>query len=907
MEDSQRVTPEDSLPSWFAAQRLMETSATIDFAHVAKLANVPLAQFQATAELLDDGNTVPFITRYRKDQTGGLDEEQIRRIQRELDQQRALADRKQSILKSIDSQGKLTEELAARILATDSSKRLEDLYLPFRPKKETRAAKARQRGLEPLADELEDPATAPTDLESRAAEFVQPDNNLPTTVEVLQGVGHILAERYSERADLRSRLRKIFHRTGKLVCSRAESRKPTPPAPVADGGNASQVDQIVTPAAATDSAAAEPVATTDPAATDSAAAEPAATTDPAATTVVPKAKSSARSAKKPARHVSKREQKRKKLEQAFKDFFEYEEPLSRLPPHRILAINRGERADMLKVKIDVDLSGMIEAAENLLVPADHPHAELLRGFVGEALQRLVCPSLEREARRELTERAEQHAIEVFARNLRNLLLQPPVSGRKIVALDPGFRSGCKLAALDEFGNVLCHDVIHVVGKAERQAPARTRLAELVREHGISVVAIGNGTACRETETFVAQMLAAELADDDVAYVIVNEAGASVYSTSELGREELPDYDATQRSAVSIGRRLLDPLSELVKINPANIGVGLYQHDVKGKHLRTSLDDVVASCVNFVGVDVNSASPALLRYVSGLNQLTARRLFDYRQEHGPFQSREGIKNVPGIGERAFVQAAGFLKIAEGDNPLDATWIHPENYSAAEQMLEKVGDDLNVLNDVDTATLAAELSVGQLTLQDILASLHRPGRDPRSDLPQPTFRRGIIKLEDLQPGMELSGTVLNVVDFGAFVDIGLHDSGLVHISRLADRYVRDPHEVVGVGDIIQTWVVEIDPSRRRVSLTAIKPGTEKPPEERRGKPGRSGNGKSQPKKRGPGTAQRRPKKSQKRSQGPPRTAKKKPSAPVVPITEKMADGKEPMRTFGDLIQFYEKKKE
>jgi uncharacterized protein len=666
----------------------------------------------------------------------------------------------------------------------------------------------------------------------------------------------------------------------------------------------------------------------------------------------------------PIKSASKRKKKKKKketapIDAAFKDYFQYQEPLSHIPPHRVLAINRGERAKVLRVRIDVDVEAMYREVEPIVVPPESPHADFLRKALGDALDRLIVPSLEREARREMTEKSEAHAVDVFVRNLRKLLLQPPVHHRRVLAVDPGFKSGCKLAALDEFGNVVGHAIIHVVGNEERRKKGREAIVDLIKTHDLSVVAIGNGTACRETEQLIAEIIAGEVADRDVQYTVVNEAGASVYSTSPIGREEFPGYDPLLRSAISIGRRLLDPLSELVKINPANIGVGMYQHDVKAKHLRDSLDDVVASAVNYVGVDVNTASPALLRYVSGLNQSTARKLYEHRVEHGPFKSREQFKEVTGFGDATFVQAAGFLKIIGGDNPLDATWIHPESYDVAERVLERLHSDKAELagsvpaapqpkkaaplakvvqqvashheatvdgaadhgatdpgatgvspetssdlsteagisgatavsavpsseplteagpsepvsNSQDTAVdapapvspsventaetavppesapeskgptladrasqadpmaIAGELQVGELLTRDILSSLARPGRDPREDLPPPIFRRGIMKLEDLEAGMELQGTVLNVVDFGAFVDIGLSDSGLVHISRLADRYVRDPHEVVGVGDVLKVWVVEVDKQRRRVSLTAIQPGTERPPQPKR----------------------------------------------------------------------------
>ncbi len=582
----------------------------------------------------------------------------------------------------------------------------------------------------------------------------------------------------------------------------------------------------------------------------------------------------------------------------------------------------------------------------------------------DALARLVLPSLEREIRRELTENAETHAVGVFAKNLRNLLLQPPVRGRRVLAVDPGFKSGCKLAVLDEFGNLVDHAVVHLIGKAEKKAEARAKLAELIKTHNVSAAALGNGTACRETEEVLAELVANELKDDGVAYVIVNEAGASVYSTSPIGREEFPNYDATLRGAISIGRRMQDPLSELVKIDPANIGVGLYQHDVKAKHLRTSLDAVVESCVNYVGVDLNTASPALLRYVSGLNQLTARRVFDHRAANGPFKCREQLKEVSGFGEATFVQAAGFLRISDGDNPLDCTWIHPESYEVARRVLDKLGcsaaeltkkEAMAELTQKATALkldeLASELGVGPLLLKDIVAQLTRPGRDPREDLPAPIFKRGILKLEDLAPGMELYGAVLNVVDFGAFVDIGLHDSGLVHVSQIANHFVRDPHEVVAVGDIVKVWVLEIDKSRRRVSLTMIAPGTRRGEgaggrhSAKHGQPAEgAGEGRPRRPRRPPRPAaastpdaatvaagegaptpaldagspsvaapqQRPPQRRPFQRPGGPRKPHGAPQTrpqyqpkpkPLVPLTDAMKKGKEPLRTFGDLKQFFE----
>jgi uncharacterized protein len=659
--------------------------------------------------------------------------------------------------------------------------------------------------------------------------------------------------------------------------------------------------------------------------------------------------------KKKKKPVSKAERKAADLQRAFRDYFQYSESVGRVPPHRVLAINRGEKIKVLRVRIDSDTAAMEKFIDDVLVPRDHPHAEFLRGCGRDALHRLVLPSLERELRREMTDAAELHAVEVFAKNLRNLLLQPPVRERRLLALDPGFKSGCKWVALDEFGNLLEHGVTFVIGNAERRTESRAKLVEAVKQHQSSVIVIGNGTACRETENFVSDLLTNELAGLGVSYVIVSECGASVYSASPLGREEFPDCDATVRGAVSIGRRLQDPLSELVKIDPASLGVGLYQHDVKAKHLRDSLDGVVEWCVNYVGVDLNTAGPALLRYVSGLNQLTAQRIYEHRKEHGPFRDRAQLKEVSGIGEAAFVQAAGFLKITGGDNPLDVTWIHPESYAVAERLLEQLGADKPDLLDkekvaklaerargVDMQRTSLQLKVGTLTLHDIITQLTRPGRDPRDSLPPPIFKQGILKLDDLVPGMELRGTVLNVVDFGAFVDIGLKDSGLVHISQLADKYVKDPHEVVSVGDVVKVWVLEVDKQRRRVSLTMIAPGSkraeapphagERPAPQQGDRPrgrdrgpqqGRDGQGRGdggrrfggkpaqggrpgggRPEGGGSGRRDRRPpRREQEQSETPPPVVEVKSTKPPTPakLTKAKLQGRAYLQSFGELTQF------
>ena len=1022
----------------------MASTTAIDLGQVSQALGLAATRVQTVVDLLDAGNTVPFITRYRKDQTGGMDEEQVREVQSRVLKLRLLAERKQTILRSIDSQGKLTPELAAAIEAADSSRRLEDLYLPYKPKKQTLATLARDRGLEPLAEEILNASPTCADLDARAGDFISVDRKVATAADALLGAGHILAEWFSERADLRGKLRALYERTGKLVSTRAETEAKDKPKQSAQSGSNVAVGESSTTGVAAKTAPAKAVkeylplfpdddeevdeapqvhATTDqpepavaagvetaaleltahapsessatlidddtPATvaeppidvsvTESAAystpladaaavgaliAPPDAEAGPAEpvtiegnnptvadqpATAAPPIEAGSITPPKPqqaAKKTKAKQAKDKDDDKAFRDYFQYSEAIGKVPPHRVLAINRGERARALRVRIDADFEAMRQLVDEMLIPPGHPHADFLRGCGQDALARLILPSLEREVRRELTDRAESHAVEVFARNLRNLLLQPPVRDARVLAVDPGFKSGCKLVALDEFGNVLAHAVAHIVGSEERRAEGKRKAAELVRTHQLTVVAIGNGTGCRAAEQWVSDLIATDpanlgLADLSLSYVVVNEAGASVYSTSRLGREELPKYDATARGAVSIGRRLQDPLSELVKIDPPNIGVGMYQHDIKAKHLRDSLDAVVASCVNYVGVDLNTASPALLRYVSGLNQLTARRVYDYRIANGPFKSREDLKSIQGFGDATFVQAAGFLKITGGENALDETWIHPESYGVAQQILQKLDAKVEVLKEKETAAtlaerlakvpleeLATQLSVGTLTLSDIVSQLTRPGRDPRESLPKPIFKRGILKIDDLAPDMELAGTVLNVVDFGAFIDIGLKDSGLVHISQLANRYVQDPHEVVAVGDIVHVWVLEADKERRRVSLTMIKPGTRRQPEPRRGEhqkhsrpPAPAGNqagagqkpgGQARSGQRKPPVHQRphgrpsQPVGNKPPDKSPPPKPKGK-ARPVKPLSQAMIEGKAPLRTFGDLAQFWNLKQQ
>ncbi len=799
----------------------MDTLTVIDFDRIAKELNLGRAQVENATGLLDEGNTIPFVTRYRKERTGHLDEEQLRAIQERVTALRQLKERAQTITRLIESQGKLTPELRREIELADSTKRLEDLYLPFRPKKRSRASMARDRGLEPLADRVWQGDPALTNLDATAAAMIAPEKELATTADVLQGVADLIAERIGDDAALRSECRQLSWHTGKLVVTGSD----------AEGEKA----------------------------------------------------------------------------QPYRDYFNYQEAIGRMPPHRILALNRGEKEGILKVKFNWDDDRAKGITEHLLQTDRRPHGAFIRRCAQDALSRLIHPGLDREIRRELTERAELHAVQVFAKNLRNLLLQPPLRGRRVLAIDPGFRTGCKVAVLDEIGTCLVTDVVYLTGSADKRVATKQKLVELLQQHDTRLIVLGNGTACRESEELVSEIISETL--PDLQYTIVNEAGASIYSTSTIAREEFPNYDATIRGTISIGRRLQDPLSELVKIEPQHIGVGMYQHDLTPKILKESLESVVESCVNYVGVDLNTASPALLSRVSGLNQLTARRVVEWREKNGRFQTRRQLKDVSGIGDATFTQAAGFLKITGGNEPLDQTWIHPESYPAARQVLAKLRiaeDGLQAgaglestiqerLAELDVAGLAAEIGVGLPTLKDILDALSRPGRDPRTDLQGHVFKQGILKLEDLAPGMELRGTVLNVVDFGVFVDIGLKDSGLVHISQMSNNYVRSPHDVAAVGAVVTAWVMQIDSERRRVSLTMINPAAkpEKPAKApaQNSESVKSGtNNRTQPAASPP---------------APPHPAGDKPRT-TPPLSADKNAGKEPLRGFDELKQLWRDKK-
>jgi len=1027
---------------------------TEDIVVIARDLKLPPEKVQHAVELLDAGNTIPFIARFRKDQTGGLDPEQVLAIKQRVGQLRALAERKTFVLKSIESQGSLTEQLANEIRQASSGRRVEDLYLPFKAKKQTLALTARQQGLEPFAEEIISGTKTESELAARALDFVRVDKGLSSVDEVMNGVGYLIAEKFSERSDVRRELRRMIWGAGSLSCKSARSQDLPAVTKPGDEKPADSEDSTTTQALA---AASRDLATSDdvPAPLTAIASLPAESIEPTAITNAadvgadsidhrytedaethgehpdgngedeagddsetaadeagedlgiaatagegsavesstgesataetgelqpsPTSDGSSQPSRGQAatgkgKGTQKKAAKTKPAANPFADYEDFSESLKKIPNHRILAINRGERAGLLKARVKADQAGLEAKLFEMLIPGEHPSRTFLTECARDAFSRLIFPSLEREVRRELTETAEQHALRVFSENLKALLLQPPIRGKRILAVDPGYKSGCAVAILDEQGAVLQTEKLFVVGNQTRRGENRAKLATLVKQHQVALVAIGNGTACREAEQLVSDAIKLDLADRQVRYVIVNEAGTSTYSTSEIGKEELPSLPAGARCAVSIGRRLLDPLSELVKISPANLGVGLYQHDIKAKHLAESLEEVVEACVNHVGVNINTASVALLRHIAGLNQLTARRLLEQRSER-PFSNRQQLREVSGIGDATFVQAAGFLRIFGGDQPLDETAIHPESYPLAERILAKIGwtvadwaewrrsheprrnpepptptpavaapqnlaaqpgspesipaesttpepgsaptlatsetalattdpalatvetgatlldsagsspateaaseaaanettseqasvatgaaesvqtvpsqpvplpvairgEDLaantpprqpHPLGQLNAADLAREFQTGELLIKDILEALQRPTLDPRNKNLGPVFRSGIIKLEDLQPEMRLDSQIVNVVDFGVFVDVGLGYSCLVHVSELSRGFVRDLHQQFAVGDVLTTWVKEIDAPRRRVKLTAIPPGTKK--FERRRKP-------------------------------------------------------------------------
>lgn len=721
----------------------------IDFAKIiADELGIQRQQAARSIELFDNDNTVPFVARYRKEVTGGLDEAQLRTILERLTYLRNLEERKETVLKSIEEQGKLTDELRRQLEAAATLQVVEDLYLPYKPKRRTRATIARERGLEPLAQMILAQDVTKGKLEEIAAAYLNDD--VPGPAEALAGACDIIAETVAEAADTRAVVRERTRKEAWLVIS---------------AGNTAKDERKI-----------------------------------------------------------------------YEMYYDYREKLSAIPPHRLLAINRGERDGVLKVKLegpDDDLISGIQA--KMITNPRSVFTDYLRQAIADGYKRLLAPSIETELRGDLTDASDEHAIETFGANLRQLLLQPPIKGKTVIGIDPGFRTGCKLALVDPTGKFLGGTTIYPHEPQKKWAEAKTILLKLI-EQGADVIAIGNGTASRETETLAAEVVAAakitnnqsqrDASQSPISYVIVNEAGASVYSASDLARAEFPDLDVSMRGAISIARRLQDPLAELVKIDPKSIGVGLYQHDVNQKRLAETLDSVVESAVNHVGVDVNTASAALLSYVAGISRRVAEAIVKHREEHGPFQRREQLKKVKGLGDKTYQQAIGFLKIPGGSRPLDNSFIHPESYPVVERLFAQLGvrgDEKDLPAKIETLRkgplkeLAKRLEVGEPTLADILESLAKPGRDPRDELPAPLLRQDVLKMEDLREGMVLTGTVRNVVDFGAFVDIGVKQDGLVHISQLGNRYIKSPFEVVSVGDVVKVKVIKIDKERGRIGLS------------------------------------------------------------------------------------------
>ncbi|MFQ5652098.1 MAG: Tex family protein [bacterium] len=713
------------------------------YALIASETNLAPQQVEQTIALLDDGNTVPFIARYRKEVTGGLDEVQIRQVEDRIRYLRNLDERKQTVLESIEKQGKLTPELREKIVKATRLQEVEDLYLPYRPKKRTRATVAREKGLEPLAETVLAQELEEGSLAELAEPYLDPDKALTSVDEVYSGARDIIAEVISEDADIRKDIRKFTFRTG-LMTSKARDEK--------------------------------------------------------------------------------------ELE-VYEMYADYQELARTIPPHRVLAMNRGEREGILRVTIAVEE----EQARTIIQRRylKNPRSiftEQMTLAIADSYQRLIAPAIEREIRNALTEKADEHAIGVFAENVRNLLLASPVRDKVIMGIDPGYRTGCKVAVIDATGKYLEGLTIYPHEPKKRWDYSKEQVKELIAKYDVGIIAIGNGTASRETEQLVAELISE--CEREVYYVIVNEAGASVYSASPVAREEFPDLPAEMRGNISIARRLLDPLSELVKIDPKSIGVGLYQHDVNQNRLAESLDRVVESAVNYVGVDLNTASKSLLKYVAGINSRTAQNIIEYREQHGRFRSRQELTSVKGLGQAAFTQAAGFLRIPDGDVFFDATAVHPESYDATEKLLARlhlveseVRANGTILQQkireekLKVADLAAECGVGVPTLQDIVESLEKPNRDPRDEMPKPVLRSDVLRMEDLTEGMVLKGTVRNVVDFGAFVDIGVKVDGLVHKSEMSTKFVKNPIEVVAAGDVIDVKVLKVDAERGRIALSMV----------------------------------------------------------------------------------------
>lgn len=707
---------------------------------IAKLSGelgIQRTQTEAAVKLIDEGNTIPFIARYRKEATGALNDEVLRNLFERLTYLRNLEERKETVLAGIEEQGKLTEELRAQILAAETMVLVEDLYRPYKPKRRTRATIAKEKGLEPLANVIV-LQMIKTPLLEEAAKYIDGEKGVETAEDAVAGAKDIIAEAVSDEADYRTRVRELTMKKGRIV------------------------------SAAKDADA----------------------------------------------------------ESVYEMYYEFDEPVAKLAGHRILALNRGESEKFLTVKVEAPTEEILRYLEHQMITRDNPETSpVLKEVAADAYDRLIAPAIEREIRNSLTERAEDGAIKVFGKNLEQLLMQPPIAGQVVLGWDPAFRTGCKLAVVDSTGKVLDTTVIYPTAPQNKVEEAKRTLKNLIAKYHVTLISLGNGTASRESEQVIVELLKEISAK--VQYIIVNEAGASVYSASKLATEEFPNFDVGQRSAASMARRLQDPLAELVKIDPKSIGVGQYQHDMNQKKLSEALGGVVEDCVNKVGVDLNTASASLLEYISGISKAVAKNIVTYREENGRFVSRAGLLKVAKLGPKAYEQCAGFLRIGDGKNPLDATGVHPESYEATKALLGKLGYSLEDVKNrsvegiskkiSDYRRLAEELGVGELTLRDIVKELEKPGRDPREDMPKPILRSDVLDMKDLTPGMTLKGTVRNVIDFGAFVDIGVHQDGLVHISQMCDKFIKHPLEVVSVGDIVEVKVMSVDLKKQRIQLT------------------------------------------------------------------------------------------
>lgn len=698
--------------------------------------SIKLGQVESTVKLIDEGNTIPFIARYRKEMTGSLDDIVLRNLFERLTYLRNLDEKREQVRNLIEEQEKLTDEISLALDKAITVTEIDDIYRPFRPKRRTRATIAKEKGLESLANEIMMQLTKEP-VEKIAEKYVDANKEVNTVEDALIGAKDIIAEMVSDDADYRAIIRKMTYNEGLIVTK------------------------------ATDET----------------------------------------------------------TESVFEMYYDYSEPVKKLPSHRILAINRGEKEKVLSVKIEAPIENILKKIENKIIRDNKYTTDILKEAIEDSYKRLIAPAVEREIRNDMTEKAEESAIKVFGENLKQLLLQPPIKDKVVLALDPGYRTGCKVAVVDGTGMVLDTGVVYPVPPHNKVEQAEKVISNMIKKNNVDIIAIGNGTASRETEMFVVNLI--KKLNREILYVIVNEAGASVYSASKLGSEEFPDFDVALRSAVSLGRRLQDPLAELVKIEPKSIGVGQYQHDMNQKRLGEALGGVVESCVNSVGVDLNTASPSLLSYVSGISKTIAKNILNYREENGKFKSRKELLKVSKLGPKAFEQCAGFLRINDGTEPLDNTGVHPESYKVAESLIEKCGFSLEqvksggikgISNSIgNIEKIANQLNVGVPTLRDIVNELEKPGRDPRDEMPKPILKSDVLSMEDLKEGMVLKGTVRNVIDFGVFVDIGVHQDGLVHISEICDRYIKHPLEAVSVGDVVDVKVLSVDIKKHRISLS------------------------------------------------------------------------------------------